>query len=243
MFGLELPLWRIQVITPHGWRVFVHPSQQFVMLWLSGTVIHSWVSRLHVLPLQSYCVTGAVNGKTEFTTKGIFQSYVPGTGNNPSNPFQCMSVRLSDPSCPVATNRIRDLTVDVQRLTRSDSQRLWLSKLFTVHTCREYKLLVITELLQLWINMFSYWLDVFSYSLTRASSQEQQQYSYRQHGLCWSWTGRWPVLRLTTYKVEREENDPQSLLHNPMRRHRVVEMLFDSGDRNHRSLTHFCIIG
>ena len=160
MFGFELLLWRIQVITPHGWRVFVHPSQQFVMLWLSGTVIHSWVSRLHVLPLQSYCFTGAVNGKTEFTTKGIFQLFAVGT--NPSDPFQSVSFRLSDPMCVVATNRIRDLTADGQRLTRSDSQRLGLNKLFTFPTCREYKLLVITELLQLWINMFSFGLDVFS---------------------------------------------------------------------------------
>ena len=160
MFGLELPLWRIQVITSHGWRVFVQPSQQFAMLWLSGTVIHSWVSRLHVLPLQSYCVTGAVNGKTEFTTKGVFHSFA--VGANPSDPFQRVSVRLSDPSCVVATNRIRDLTADGQRLTRSDRQRLGLKKLFTFPTCREYKLLDITELLQLWINMFYFGLDDFS---------------------------------------------------------------------------------
>ena len=160
VFGLELPLWRIQVITPHGWRVFVHPSQQFVMLWLSGTVIHSWVSRLHVLPLQSSCFTGAVNGKTEFATKGVFHCFP--TSINPSNPFQSFSIRLSDPMCVVATNRVRDLTGDGQRLARSDSQRLRLSKLFTFPTCREYKLLVITELLQLWINMFSFGLDVFS---------------------------------------------------------------------------------
>ena len=50
--------------------------------------------------------------------------------------------------CDVATNRIRDLTADGQRLTRSDSKKLRLSKLFTVHTCREYKLLVINELLK-----------------------------------------------------------------------------------------------
>ena len=123
------------------------------MLCVSGTVIHSWVSRLHVLPLQSYCVTGAVNGKTELTTKGVFRSFP--TSTNPSNPFQSSSIRLSDQMCAVATNRIRDLTEDGQRLTRSDSQRLGLSKLFTVHICREYKLLVINELLQLWINIFS----------------------------------------------------------------------------------------
>ena len=117
------------------WRVFVHPSQQFVMLCLSGTVIHSWVSKLHVLPLQSYCFSGAVNGKTEFTTEGVFHSFAPGI--NISNPFQCMSFRLSDPMCRVGTNRIRDLTADGQRLTRLNCQRLWLSKLFTVHTCWE----------------------------------------------------------------------------------------------------------
>ena len=54
---------------------------------------------------------------------------------------------MSDPSCPVV-KCIGDLTADGQRLARSDSQRLWLSKLFTVHTCREYKLLVINELLK-----------------------------------------------------------------------------------------------
>ena len=241
MFGLELPLWRIQVITPHGWRVFVHPWQQFVMLCLTGTVIHSWVSKLHVLPLQSYYFSGAVNGKTEFTTEGVFHSFAPGI--NISNPFQCMSFRLSDPMCRVGTNRIRDLTADGQRLTWSDSQRPWLSKLFTVHTCRDDKLLVMNELLQLWINVFSYGLDDFSWSLTRASSQEQQQYSYREHGLCWSWTGgRCPVVHLTPYKAEREEKDAQSFLHNPMRHHRVAKMLRDSGDRNHRTFTHFCII-
>ena len=56
---------------------------------------------------------------------------------NPANPFQSASIRLSDPMCVVATNRVRDLTADGQRLTRSDSQRRWLSKLFTFHTCRE----------------------------------------------------------------------------------------------------------
>ena len=58
---------------------------------------------------------------------------------------------------------------------------------------------------------FFYGLDVFLWSLTRASSQEQQQHSYREHGLCWSWTGgRCPVLHLRNYKGERKEKDPQS---------------------------------
>ena len=136
-----------------GEGFLVHPLQQFVTLWLSGTVIHSWVSRLHVLPLQSYCFTGAVNGKNEFTTKGVFHSFP--ISPHPTNPFQSFSIRLPDKMCDVATNSIRDLTADGQRLTRSDSQRLGLSKLFTVHICRECKLLVMNEILQIWINMLT----------------------------------------------------------------------------------------
>ena len=83
---------------------------------------------------------------------------------------------------------------------------------------------------------------LMGWMFSHTASPEQQQYSYRQHGLCWSWTGgRCHVLHLTTYKAEREENDPQSFLHKLMSHHVVVEMLRDMGVTNHRSFTHFCI--
>jgi hypothetical protein len=48
--------------------------------------------------------------------------------------------------------------------------------------------------------------------------------------LYWSWTGgRCPILHLTTYKAEREEKDPQSILHNSKRRQMLVERLHDRG--------------
>ena len=88
------------------------------------------------------------------------------------------------------------------------------------------------------------WCFLMKPELERANSQEQQQYSYREHGLCWSWTGgRCPVLRLTTYKAERDE---RRMTHSPFcitqRGDRVVEMQRNSGDRNHRSFTRFSII-
>jgi hypothetical protein len=61
--------------------------------------------------------------------------------------------------------------------------------------------------------------------------------------LCWSWTGgRCPVLHLTTYKAQREEKNPQSYLHNSMKRQMFVEMLRDPGGRSPRWFTRFCII-
>ena len=195
---------------------------------------------MHVLPLQSYCTTGVVNDKTEFTTKGAFQSFP--TSTNPSNPFQSSSIRLSDPMCLVATNRIRDLTADGQRLTRSDSQRLGLSKLFTVHTCSEYKLLVMNELLKQWINIFSMgWM--FSYKASPEPAARSSSSTATENMVCVEAELEEDALFYTWHLIRLSE---RRMTHSPIciiqRGVKCWLRCYMTGGQDHRSFTRFCII-